>query len=90
MKPLSAIQQHKVTDLTLFAVNTGELYSLHQKLARGGVPTNAYYLPIAAWYRHVRYCVVPLYRKQINAAAVFGDRVIMEAAKAIQEHYRNP
>lgn len=50
----------RYSDLTDFAINTGSLYPLHVYLAKNPKVT------LDDWFRHARFIVLPLYRKETS------------------------
>jgi hypothetical protein len=71
-------RQVEAHDLELYAINTGEFYQLHKKLA----PENAW-----AWIKHVRDNVMPRYCKEIEP--IWATSKVVEAvAVALKEYYQ--
>ncbi len=66
-------------DIILFAQNTGSLYKEHLRLAN----TN-----VKEWYEHIKYKVIPLYRKECHMpyARMTSDSIIT-AANELNSYY---
>lgn len=73
---------HDVVDIYLFAVNSGELYPLHTKLAADNAG-------LAQWVEHVRGTVKRLYRAQIDRHCFpFTGTAVVDAAGQLRDYYR--
>lgn len=73
-------------DLFLFACNTGELYRDHLELARWS-RGNGERVRFKRWRQHVKYRVIPLYRKQIADAPHFSTNSVSNAARRLDAYY---
>lgn len=69
-------------DLELYALNTGEFYRIHQKLAEPS-------WPLAAWSHHVKFTVLERYSKEIDKVCATNE-TIEEVARNLQEYYQRP
>lgn len=76
-----AHDDHDVTDIYLFAINSGELYPRHMQMARQAAP-------LACWAEHVRGAVKRLYRAQVDGNAFpFTGPAVVEAAGQLRDYY---
>lgn len=65
--------------LALFAINSGELYEAHKRMARD---------PSPIWHIHVGATVLPLYCKQVERAfCLITERIA--CANELKEYYAN-
>lgn len=72
-------------DLLLFAVNTGELYATHKRLAEIRAPHEM-------WTRHIRHIVEPLYKAQVAEPESFNGggwsaKTVCEGASGLKAYY---
>lgn len=68
-------------DLTLFAINTGEFYNWHMRLAEFNAGETE-------WHNWVQRAVVPRYRKELRITDTADRYNIARAAVELREYYR--
>jgi len=63
----------------LYAIHTGELYPIHCQLAKASKD-------LEAWKDHIRYLVLPMYRREVEHADM-SDVTMTDLALELKEYY---